>query len=83
MEELFEVITWAQLGIHRKNMGLLNVGGYFDPLLRVIDHAIDEGFITAAHRELIVVEEHPTPLLRRLAEHQLPKVRVWMGPEAT
>lgn len=82
-EELFEVVTWAQLGIHRKNMGLLSVGGYFDPLLRVIDHAIEEGFIKAAHRELIVVEEHPAPLLQRLAEHQLPKVRVWMGPEAT
>ena len=80
-EELFEVITWAQLGMHRKNIGLLNVAGYFDPLVRLIDHAIQESFIKPAHRDLIVVEERPDVLLRRLAEHELPSVRKWMGPE--
>ena len=55
-EELFEVITWAQLGFHRKNIGLLNVGGYFDPLVNLIDRAIESGFIKAAHRDLIFVE---------------------------
>ena len=79
-EELFEVITWAQLGFHRKNIGLLNVGGYYDPLVRLVDHAIQEGFIKADHRDLIVVEERADVLLRRLADHELPKVRRWLGP---
>lgn len=83
LEELLEVVTWAQLGIHRKNIGLLNVGGYFDPLVRLIDHAIQEGFIKPKYRELIVVEERPDVLLRRLAEHKMPEVRRWMGPDQT
>ena len=71
-EELFEVITWAQLGIHTKSVGLLNVGGFFDPPLRLIDHAIQERFITPKHRELFVVEERPDVLLEQLDRHRLP-----------
>ncbi len=81
-EELFEVVTWAQLGFHRKNVGLLNVDGYFDPLVTLIDHAIQAGFIKAAHRDLVVVEREPAVLLERLAVHQLPHVRRWLGPDA-
>jgi uncharacterized protein (TIGR00730 family) len=80
-EELFEVITWAQLGFHRKNIGLLNVGGYFDPLVNLIDHAIESGFIKPAHRDLIFVETAPAALLDRLATHQMPAVRRWLGPD--
>ena len=79
-EELFEVVTWAQLGFHRKNIGLLNVAGYFDPLIGLIDHAIKEGFIKSKNRELIVAEERPDRLLRQLVEHQLPAVSKWLGP---
>jgi uncharacterized protein (TIGR00730 family) len=80
-EELLEVITWAQLGFHRKNIGLLNVDGYFDPFVALVEHAIREEFIVPAHRELIVVENHPPRLLDRLAEHPRPHVRRWLGPE--
>ena len=80
-EELFEIITWAQLGIHEKNIGLLNVAGFFDPLVRMIDHAIQEGFIKPNHRDFIVVEERPDALLKRLAEHQIPKVKKWLKPQ--
>jgi hypothetical protein len=80
-EELFEVITWAQLGIHAKSVGLLNVAGYFDSLVRLIDHAVHEQFIKPQHRELIVVEERPDILLARLDEHQPPPVRKWLGPD--
>jgi len=80
-EELFEIVTWAQLGFHRKNVGLLNVDGYFDPLVELVDHAIQSGFIVAAHRDLIVVEREPAALLERLASHELPHVRRWLGPE--
>ena len=82
-EELFEIVTWAQLGFHRRNTGLLNVAGYFDPLVRLIDHAIQEGFIQRSHRDLVVVEERPEKLLQRLAEHRLPTVRRWLGPNDT
>ena len=80
-EELFEVITWAQLGIHTKSVGLLNVGGFFDPLLRLIDHAIQEQFIKPEHRKLMVVEERPDDLLEQLERHQPPEVRKWLSPE--
>lgn len=82
-EELFEVITWAQLGIHRKNIGLLNVAGYFDQLVRLIDHAVQEGFVKEKHRGLILVEERPDVLLSRLADYEMPPVKRWLGPEGT
>jgi uncharacterized protein (TIGR00730 family) len=77
-EELFEIVTWAQLGFHRKNIGLLNVAGYFDPLVALIEHAIREGFVTPSHRELLVVESEPVRLLDRLATHEMPNVRRWL-----
>lgn len=82
-EELFEVITWAQLGIHRKPIGLLNVAGYFDPLMELVEHAIAEGFIKPEHRQLIVVCDQPATLLDNLAHHQMPAVRKWITPEET
>ena len=80
-EELFEIITWAQLGVHEKNIGLLNVAGFFDPLVRMIDHAIHEGFIKPKHRDLIIVEECPDALLERLVEHRMPQVKKWLKPQ--
>ena len=65
-EEFFEVVTWSQLGLHRKLTGLLNVGGFYDPLVRLVDHAVQEGFIKPKHRELLVIEERPDVLLSRL-----------------
>lgn len=81
LEELFEVITWAQLGFHRKKIGLLNVAGYYDPLVRLIDHAADEGFIKPKHRQLIVADPQPGRLLKRMADHEMPPVRRWLGPD--
>ncbi len=80
LEELFEVVTWAQLGIHAKNIGLLNVAGFFDPLVRMIDHAVETGFIRPEHRKLVVVEERSDALLARLEQHVQPRVRKWLGP---
>jgi uncharacterized protein (TIGR00730 family) len=80
-EEFFEIVTWAQLGFHRKTMGLVNVEGYFDPLVKLIEHSIDSGFIKPAHRDLVVVEREPAAALDRLATHELPAVRRWLGPE--
>jgi uncharacterized protein (TIGR00730 family) len=67
LEELLEVVTWAQLGLHRKPVGLLNVAGYFAPLLGLVEHAIAQGFVTAERRRLFAVAEEPGELLDRLA----------------
>jgi uncharacterized protein (TIGR00730 family) len=71
-EELFEILTWAQIGLHGKPIGLLNVRGYFDPLLAMVEHAKAEGFIYAEHRALFTQEAEPGPLLEALANHQPP-----------
>lgn len=71
-EEFFEILTWAQIGLHRKPVGLLNVQRYFDPLLALIEHARREGFIYDEHRALFTCAEEPEPLLEALANHQTP-----------
>jgi uncharacterized protein (TIGR00730 family) len=80
-EELFEVITWAQLGIHSKPIGLLNTNGYYDHLLRFIDTTIEHGFIQPINRELMVVESTPAALLQRLKTHKVPFVPKWISKE--
>lgn len=66
LEEMFEVVTWTQLGFHRKPCGLINVAGYFDHLLRFIEHAADQGFISAGHRSLLQVGATPRQLLDQM-----------------
>ena len=66
LEEFFEVLSWAQLGIHEKPCGLLNVSGYFDPLIQFLDHAVGEDFIKPNHRALLIVESEPAALLDRI-----------------
>lgn len=82
-EELLEMITWSQLGIHRKPVGLFNVLGFFDPLAEFIDHAIAAGFIKAEQRHLMLMGDEPAELLDGLLHHQMPTVRKWIEPEET
>lgn len=72
LDELFEGVTWGQIGLHNKPIGLLNVEGFFDPLLHYIDHCVAEGFIRPLHRKLLLVDDDPARLLDRLATHQPP-----------
>ena len=82
LEELFEVITWAQLGIHQKPLGLFDVEGYWDPLVRFIDHAIEEGFVPSDQRALFLVERDPLAMLDALASYDFPVLgRKWAAPE--
>lgn len=69
LEGFFEILTWGQLGIHSKPTGILNVAGYFDALIRFLDHSVAEGFLTAEHREMILVESDPARLLERMGEY--------------
>jgi uncharacterized protein (TIGR00730 family) len=73
-EELFEIITWGQLGLHRKPIGLLNVAGYFEGLMALVERAITEGFIKPEHRQLTVMADRPASLLDALIQHTLPPV---------
>jgi uncharacterized protein (TIGR00730 family) len=78
LDELFEILTWAQLGLHRKPCGLLNVQGYFDPLLAFVDHSIEEGFVRRESRRLLVVAGDPEALLDLLAAQTPPAVEKWI-----
>jgi len=83
LEEFFEIWTWGQLGLHRKPYGLLNVAGYFDPLLRFLDHAVAERFIRPEHRALLLVDSHETTLLERLDRHDISLLPKWIDPSET
>jgi len=78
LEELFEVATWTQLNYHDKPVGLLNVAGFFDPLLAHLEHAAEEGFIRPIHRTLLQHAETPEVLLERLAEAEIPHIGKWI-----
>ena len=78
LEELFETVTWAQLGIHRKPCAVLNVAGFFDPLLALLDGAVADGFIRADCRAFVFAESDAERLLDRLAVQHLPPVPQWL-----
>ncbi len=83
LEEFFEVLTWAQLGEHDKPCGLLNVAGYYDPLLTVFDRMVDQGFLKREHRDLVLVEEDPSALLGRFEIYEPPKTVKWIDRSQT
>lgn len=79
LEELFEVLTWAQLGIHAKPVALMNAEGYFDSLLEFLDRGVDRGFIPAPHRRRLIVGNTPDGVLSALAAFEAPPVKAWAG----
>jgi uncharacterized protein (TIGR00730 family) len=83
IEEIFEVLTWAQLGFHDKPCGLLNVGGYYDGLFGFLEHAIEEQFVKPAHRQMLIMESDASRLLDRFEAYRAPKVRKWITPSQT
>jgi uncharacterized protein (TIGR00730 family) len=80
-EELCEVLTWSQLGIHCKPCGCLNVRDYYTPLAHLLDHAVNEGFMRPEHRQIPIIEGDAGRLLERLTEHARPGP-AWNGREA-
>jgi uncharacterized protein (TIGR00730 family) len=81
-EELFEVITWAQLGFHSKPIGILNVNHYFDPLLHLIEHAITEGFVPSDQKEILATADNPDVLLDKvIAMHAASRREGWIDKE--
>ncbi|HEX7406648.1 MAG TPA: TIGR00730 family Rossman fold protein [Candidatus Binatia bacterium] len=83
LEEFCEVVTWAQLGFHRKPCGLLNFGGFYDRLLALFDHAVAEHFVRPAHRSLVLEEHDPEHLLDLLASYRPPALEKWLDRDET
>jgi len=82
-EEIFEMITWLQLGAHAKPCAFFNVDGYFDALLSFVDHACGQGFITREDRELLLVDSDAERLVDRLLAYQPPPATKWLAIEQT
>lgn len=80
LEELFEVLTWSQLGLHRKPCALLNVDGYFDPLIAFLDGAVARGFVQPRHRDMLLIDTDPARLLQRIDAYVAPAVEKWLEP---
>ncbi len=78
LEEFCEVITWAQLGLHAKPCGVLNIDGFYDPLLAFFDHAVAEEFVRPAHRSLVVEAQDAERLLDALARFRAPALEKWI-----
>jgi len=78
LEEIFETWTWAQLGMHQKPCGLLNIAGYYDQLAGFLDHAVQQAFMRAEHRAMLFVESRPAALLDRYASYKPPTVSKWI-----
>jgi hypothetical protein len=78
-EEFIEAVTWSQLGLHRKPCGLLNICGYYDHLLALFDHAVEERLLRPENRALVLAESLAEPLIDRLLTHRPPYVEKWIG----
>jgi uncharacterized protein (TIGR00730 family) len=83
LEEFFEVWTWGQLGLHRKPYALLNVNGFYDPLVQFIDQLVEQKFVKPEHRRMLIIESDPAILPVRLGGHRPPTVEKWIDQKTT
>ena len=83
LEEFFEVVTWAQLGLHRKPCGLLNAAGYYSLLLAQLDHLVTEGFLSPVNRSLVLEHSEPDQLLDLVASFRSPMKEEWIEKDET
>jgi uncharacterized protein (TIGR00730 family) len=81
LEEIFEILTWAQLGFHEKPCGLLNVEAYYNGLIGFLDNAFEQQFVNELYRPILMTANEPVALLEQFATYQAPKVRKWMGED--
>lgn len=82
LDEMFEILTWAQLGLHDKPCGLLDVDGYYRHLMAFLDHAVSQGFVHPEHRSMLVMAEEPAELLAEFALYRPPRVHKWIDRPA-
>lgn len=79
IEEVFEILTWAQLGYHQKPCGILNVCGYFDRIIEFLEHSVSQMFLKKTHREMIMVDENPEGLLKQFECYKPPTEPKWIN----
>lgn len=78
LDELFEMLTWGQLGLHPKPVGLLNTDGFFDHILASLDHMVQEGFLHEINRKMVLCNQRPEDLLELMKAYEAPKVPKWL-----
>lgn len=83
LDEFCEILTWAQLGLHGKPCGLLNVEGYFDPLLALFDRAVEDRFLHPKHRSMVITADDPEMLLEKMSSYHAPEVEKWLARNVT
>jgi len=81
LEEMFELLTWSQLGMHTKPVALLNIDGYFDPLLKFLESAVANRFVSEPHGDLLLVEQEVEPLLEKIQDHQVILTDKWLDTD--
>jgi uncharacterized protein (TIGR00730 family) len=79
LDELFEILTWSQLGLHQSPIGVLNTNGFFDPLLAMIDVMVKEGFLKKENQALIIVDTDVESLVQKMRSNERPQAMKWLG----
>ncbi len=83
MEELFEMLTWAQLGLHQKPIGILNVNGFYDELMALIQTMVDKGFLKPVNQRMLLIDDTIGGLLEKMQSYVAPEVAKWIKKEET
>ena len=78
LDEFFEMLTWGQLGLHPKPVGLLNIEGFFDHILSSLDHMVKEGFLHEINRRMVLCDHQPEALLEQMLAYKAPEVPKWL-----
>ncbi|MGN7758042.1 TIGR00730 family Rossman fold protein [Chryseobacterium sp. 22532] len=81
LEEFFEMITWAQLGLHKKPIGILNIDGFYDDLIKLVQTMVDKGFLKQVNRDMLLISENIDELLEKMKNYQAPTVGKWISKE--
>ncbi len=79
LDELFEMLTWSQLGLHEMPIGILNVNGFYDPLLAMVQKMVEEGFLKKENQDLIIVDDNIGSLIGKMKSNERPKASKWLG----
>ncbi|MDV3755667.1 LOG family protein [Elizabethkingia anophelis] len=81
LEELFEMITWAQLGLHQKPIGILNINGFYDELLAFVQTMVNKGFLKSVNQDMLLVDDSIAGLLNKMRNYKAPEVSKWIKKE--
>ena len=79
LDELFEMLTWAQLGLHQKPIALFNIDGYFNDLIRFVNRVNENGFISDTHRQMMIVDDNEEQLLQKMINYVAPPIPPWLN----